>query len=434
MIETIIRVLSYVNAAYFSLLIFFGLFGIWKFRTNYPLLKDKYKFVIIVPSHNEMNIISATIKNLSTINYDSSKYDIFILADNCKDQTATRARETIIANNLKNFHVLERFEKDPMKRGKPHALRWAIDSLERENRFYSKYDFFLILDADNFVQTDLLQHFNSHYLSFNSSNKPVMIQCYLDCKNTRGLIAKGYHISYRILNRFNQLGRSRLNLNAMIGGTGFIMDMAFLKSIGGFKAKSLTEDLEIQTIATLMNKRIAYNHHIRIFDEKPTRIVASYIQKTRWSQGHWWNFFHYGPKALWNSLTHIHNPGKFLRSLDNFIYLSIMVNYVFLFFVFFLGFIQFIFGLGIDTTGVFYWNFGLFAISFFIFYPAAVLQDGTALEKKSFLIEWIPNYFSFVFSSFIYLFSGLTGLFKFRNQHTWVKTKHSINHQDSPHL
>jgi len=426
MMQIILDSLGLINSVYFVILTGLGLLGVFSYRRKYPLIKDKNKFIIFVPSHNESSIIDATIENLSAISYDKKLFQVFILADNCKDDTAKRAKDAINKRLLPNFFVLERNEKDPMKRGKPHAIRWAINLLDGQQNFYKTNDLFLILDADNFVNPDILQHFNSHYESFSKEKRPVMIQSYLDCKNTKGVIARGYHVSYRILNRFSQLSRSRLGLNAMIGGTGFIIDLNFLQSIGGFNAKSLTEDLEIQTIATMMNKKIDYNHYIRVYDEKPTMLKSSFIQKTRWSQGHWWNFFHYGPKILLNGIKRVGKISQFIRSMDNFYYLSIMINYVTLFLNITLTTVLFFAGFEFKFNAIHIINIVLLLISFFIFYPFAVLKDGTALERKKFLIEWIPNYVSFAISSYIYLFSGLNGLLKFSNQHHWVKTTHSV--------
>jgi cellulose synthase/poly-beta-1,6-N-acetylglucosamine synthase-like glycosyltransferase len=391
------------------------------------MIEDKNRFIIFVPSHNVSSIISSTIENLSSIEYSKKLFKVYILADNCKDDTAKRARETISSKNLENFHVLERHDKDPLKRGKPHAIRWAINLLEEKQQFYKPYDLFLILDADNFVNGDILKNFNSHYESFSDPKKPVMIQCYLDCKNTKGVIAKGYHVSFRIVNRFSQLGRSRLGLNAMIGGTGFIINLKFLSDIGGFKAQSLTEDLEMQTIATMMNHRIAYNHYIRVYDEKPTSLRASFIQKTRWAQGHWWNFFHYGPRIFISTIKHVFNFPNFARLLDTLINLSVMINYVALFLNLMSTLISFLINYSFQYTFLQFWNLMLFLISLFIFYPIAFIEDGTKSEKKSLFIDWIPNYLSFMYSSYVYLFSALTGLFKFTNQYHWAKTSHTVN-------
>lgn len=54
---------------------------------------------------------------------------------------------------------------------------------------------------------------------------------------------------------------------------------------------SLTEDFELQIEATCDGKRILWNNNVRIYDEKPTRFYASFRQRTRWAQGHWFVAF-----------------------------------------------------------------------------------------------------------------------------------------------
>ena len=140
-------------------------------------------------------------------------YDIFFIADNCSDHTASTIQSIIEENHLTHFHVLERFNEDPKLRGKPHALQWGIQQLESKNKFYQTYDMLMVLDADNFVDPLLLRHFNSQYLSYPESSKPCMIQCYLDSKNANNIIERGYKVEYRISNRFFQYAKTRLHLN-----------------------------------------------------------------------------------------------------------------------------------------------------------------------------------------------------------------------------
>lgn len=64
---------------------------------------------------------------------------------------------------------------------------------------------------------------------------------------------------------------------------------------------SLTEDFELQIESTCEGKRILWNHNVRIYDEKPTAFRASFRQRTRWAQGHWFVAFK--------------NTGKLFRAL-----------------------------------------------------------------------------------------------------------------------
>ncbi|MGN1207864.1 MAG: glycosyltransferase family 2 protein, partial [Christensenellales bacterium] len=257
------------------------------------MIDDKQKFCIFVPCHNEGGVIKATVENYININYNKDLFDIFFIADNCQDDTAKEIRQAIDDNKIPNFFLFERFVDDPKKKGKPHALRWAIDQLEKDDKFYNKYDMFMILDADNFVDADILKHINSQYLSYKENKRPVMIQTYLDSKNKNSLVARSYYTAYRVTNRFFQLPHHCLGLNLAVGGTGFAMTTEFLKEIGGYNCKSLTEDLEIQSIATLKGKRIVHNINTRVYDEKPTGVKQAYVQRTRWAQGHWFLFFKY---------------------------------------------------------------------------------------------------------------------------------------------
>ena len=43
----------------------------------------------------------------------------------------------------------------------------------------------------------------------------------------------------------------------------------------------------MQVDATIEGRRILWNHHTRVYDEKPTSMKASIKQKIRWGQGHW---------------------------------------------------------------------------------------------------------------------------------------------------
>ena len=151
-----------------------------EYPKDYHIIEDKSKFCIFVPCHNEETVIAATIKNHAKVQYNPELFDIYYLADNCSDATAEKARKAIEKYGIKNFHVLERNVDDPCKKGKPHAINWGIQTLEEGEGFYKKYDMFMILDADNFVDADILKHVNSQYWSINENKRPVMIQTYLD--------------------------------------------------------------------------------------------------------------------------------------------------------------------------------------------------------------------------------------------------------------
>ena len=413
--------------------VFLYLVGFVAHKQKYPIVEDKQKFCIFVPCHNEGPVVASTVENYTHIEYNEELYDIYFIADNCTDDTAKILKNAIAKSGKSNFHVLVRTVKDPNKRGKPHAIRWALDGLESENCFYNKYDMMMILDADNFVDPGILRHINSQYLSI-KGKKPCMIQAYLDSKNNKGLVAKGYFEAYRVTNAFWQMSKQKLHLVPAIGGTGFAASLDFLKEIGGYNCVSLTEDLEIQTIATIKNKRIMYNGNVRVYDEKPTKIRQSFVQRTRWAQGHWYLFFKYLPILfiqLFNPLT----IRSFFRKLDIIIYLSArlfgMVAAIALLMNIFYIVSSWI--LKFDSSYLPLWvqimNYAILALSIIVV-PLSSLYDGSKEEKRRIFIDLIPNVVGLYLVGAIDMIIGFPGLFKCGNQKVWKKTTHQVVSMD----
>ena len=54
---------------------------------------EKHTFALLVAAHNEENVIAQLAESLKGLNYPSDCYDVFVIADNCTDKTAERARE-----------------------------------------------------------------------------------------------------------------------------------------------------------------------------------------------------------------------------------------------------------------------------------------------------------------------------------------------------
>ncbi len=427
-ILTVLFWICEVNVLYYTFLYIVGMIF---HRQRYPIVEDQQKFCVFVPCHNEGPVVAATVENYTHIEYNEELFDIYFIADNCKDNTVAVLTEAIAKSGKKNFHVLVRREKDHKKRGKPHALRWAINKLENENHFYSYYDMMMIFDADNFVDPDIIRHVNSQYLSKKEKRRPVMIQCYLDSKNKKGLIAKGYFVSFRVMNPFWQMSKQKLNLTPGIGGTGYAIRTDFLHEIGGFNCKSLTEDLEIQTLATIKNKRIEYNGNVRIYDEKPTKLKQAMVQKTRWAQGHWYLFFKCVPVLfiqLFNPLT-IKN---FFKKIDCMFYLSarffgLLVSLMIPLSLFFMIACAV---MGVNPNYTPLWvqimNIVISVISIVVV-PLASVYDGSKEEKKHILRDFFPNLLALYIVCIIDMIIGYPGLFKCGNQKVWKKTDHCVN-------
>ena len=116
-------------------------------------VNKKHKFMAIIPAHNEETVIKNLVDSLKMQNYPKELLDIYVIADNCDDDTAKIAEEA-------GATVLKRF--DPEKKTKGYALNWFLGKKIEEN---ADYDAFCIFDADNIVDSNFLKEMNNKLLS-----------------------------------------------------------------------------------------------------------------------------------------------------------------------------------------------------------------------------------------------------------------------------
>lgn len=388
-------------------------FGFKRKTKDYADHDPQSRFLVLVPAHNEEKVIGDIIENLERMDYPRELYDFYVIADNCTDGTAERARSL-------GARVLETHKPTPdAPTGKPLALKRALEQL---GNYAERYDLMMIFDADNLIDTNMFREVNSQYLD---KGKPDFIQCYLGSKNKSGVVAWFYYTSYTITNRFFQLAKYRLGLNCSIGGTGFAMSTAYLAQRGGWTTVSLTEDFEIQVEATLDGRRILWNHNTRVYDEKPTRLRASLRQKTRWAQGHWFVALRNTGKVFSGLFHGRISVGEALSLLT---YMYSLSTYLIALLQFAITLILLLPGFhyapGQLSFGSLLSGLGIFAYSYFmLFYLADWVDNHVAFRWRTIpMMIW-----SVIVNSVIAGLSQLTGLWKHRQQQHWVKTEHSID-------
>lgn len=293
--------LQIVLIFFWSYWLIIGLFGFGKATKVREKIPQK-RFAILIPAHNEEQVIGPLLDNLKQLDYPKHVYDVILIADNSNDKTAEIGRE-------KGAIVLEHTSLPGEPKGKPYAIKYALDYLG--DRLTEDYDAIAIFDADNLVSLNYLKEMNNQLCGGDR-----LIQCYLDSKNPNdNWISAAYATAYYYMNRSWQLAKQRLKLGNAIGGTGFCVDTHLIKEIG-WTARSLTEDLEFTIQCLLKGVPATWCHHARVYDEKPTGFKISMVQRLRWSRGHWDVCTRYSWKLLWKFFT----KGD-LRALDGFLYL-----------------------------------------------------------------------------------------------------------------
>ncbi len=247
-----------------------------KFKEK-PLLTDKkHKFMAIIPAHNEETVIGNLLDSLNAQNYPKELLDIYVIADNCTDNTAQIARD---AGTI----VYER--SDSEKKTKGYAMQWFLNQKIEEN---ADYDAFFVFDADNVVTPDFTLNMNKKLCQGEE-----VVQGYRDIKNPSDTwVTAGYALFYWTMHRFYHLARYNLGLSPLLNGTGFMVKFDLVKA-EGWNTKTLTEDIEFSLINIAKGRKLGWATDAIVYDEQPLGFKQSWTQRTRWSVGHLQCFKHY---------------------------------------------------------------------------------------------------------------------------------------------
>jgi len=232
-------------------------------------VKKDHKFMAIIPAHNEEAVVGNLIESLKNQTYNKELYDIYVIADNCTDNTARIARDA-------GAIVYERF--DETKKTKGYALDWFLQQKIEEN---ADYDAFCVFDADNIVDKNFFKAMNKKLCQGEE-----VVQGYRDIKNpSDSWVSAGYAIFYWTMNRFYHLARYNLGLSPLINGTGFMVKFDIIKPTG-WNTNTLTEDIEFSLKQIIKGRKLGWATDAIVYDEQPEVFKASWKQRSRWTVGH----------------------------------------------------------------------------------------------------------------------------------------------------
>lgn len=309
-----------VNSILLGLQIILALIGVYQFTLSlFGIIRKKKtrqfeptkSFAVLVAAHNEEKVIGALLDNLKQMNYPKELYDIFVICDNCTDNTAEIARSH-------GVYACER--RNPDLRGKGYAIEWMLKQLWKHPR---SYDAIVMFDADNLASPDFLNEMNNDLCS-----GARVIQGYLDTKNPHdSWITEAYGVTYWYCMRLWQLSRTNLKMANTLGGTGMCFETKLLQEMG-WGATSLVEDLEFTVRCVQRGINPVLNYNAKVYDEKPVTFNASARQRLRWMQGHFTVARRYFFPLLWQSIKE-RNLAKFDTALYTITVYNVLVTFLF---------------------------------------------------------------------------------------------------------
>lgn len=397
---TVIVALAESTVILFLLYYYYVSIGGWRKREEEKDYNPEKRFALITAAHNEEAVIRYHLESIKNLSYPAELFDIYVIADNCTDNTAAIAREEGVI-------VCERFSP---QRGKGFALEWMFEKLF--NMEEQKYDAICLFDADNVVSSNFLLEMNSKLKQGYRS-----IQGYLDTKNpTDSWVTACYATAYWSMNRMWQLARYNKGLSNALGGTGVCLEYKLLQEYG-WGATCLTEDLEFTMKLLLNGIKTSWAHEAKVYDEKPVYFSQTWRQRTRWLSGHWDVCFRYAIPLIKKGFRE-----RKWYPIDGAIYLCQPFLITIMFLTFLFAGAAYFFPEPIYASPLaslapnwFWWSFGILGYC----YPMLGL-----------VLEGAPRraYFYYI----TYPFYGLTwfpvtfwGLLNYKNQGEWAHTEHS---------
>ncbi len=275
-------------------------------RRSHDVSQASHRYAFLLAARNEENVIGHLIDSIKGQSYPSHLVDIYVVADNCTDDTAAVAKEA-------GAICYERFDKE--KVGKGFALTWLLHKIKEKEGAYNAYDAYVIFDADNILDKDYLK-----YMDIEFSNGFNVVTGYRNSKNFgTNWITAGYSVAFMREAQYVNRPRRILHSSATVSGTGYLFSSALLEKHDGWPYHLLTEDIEMSADYIVNGEKIGYAENAMFYDEQPTRFWQSWAQRIRWTHGFYQVVFRYGKGLLGNLFK---DKSMFLSRYDMFMFLA----------------------------------------------------------------------------------------------------------------
>lgn len=265
LLKILVIIINFISISY---MVYYVAIAMFAFRKDKIRLKNttKKKFAIIIPARNEEVVIGNLVESLNNQNYPKDKYDIFVVPNNCDDNTEEVAR---------NFKAQIISCENIITKSKGDVLRYAFKYLKE-----SDYDAYLIFDADNIVHPNFIEEMN-----YTLCQGFRIAQGYRDSKNPSDTwVSSSHSLHYIIQNYFMNRARMNINKSCFVNGTGFMISKEYLDE-NGYNSLTITEDIELNVNCGLNNEQIAFVENAITYDEQPNTFSVSWKQRKRWSVG-----------------------------------------------------------------------------------------------------------------------------------------------------
>lgn len=264
MLDIIVDILGWIAKIFTGYTAIMGIFCLLP-RKNYPVAEPKTKFALLIPARNEENVIESLIQSLRAQDYPADLFDIFVIPNNCTDDTETVAQQS----GAQILHCT-----GPVST-KGEVLQQIFKLL------MGKYDAYCVFDADNIVNPQFLSRMNDAI----AAGAKVAKSRQSALNPYDNWVSGGYDLYFQSINLLHSRARAWFPLSAKLIGTGFMVTDSLMQELGGWNTETLTEDIEFAALCATRGYKVHYVQDAINYDEEPLSFTVSMRQRRRWSAG-----------------------------------------------------------------------------------------------------------------------------------------------------
>ena len=249
-----------ISVAYITFYALVSLFSRKGIKTVDVPESPESTFLVLFPAYSEDRVIVGSVKKFLLQNYPQDKYHVAVISDHQQESTER------LLSDLPVTLLRPVFDKS----SKAKALQYAISEVS------GQYDYVVVLDADNIVETDFL-----HRLNILLKEGYKAVQCHRCAKNSDSSVSVLDGVSEEINNTLFRKAHNLIGLSSALIGSGMCFDYSWFSS-HVTKLTTAGEDRELEVFLLREGIYIKYADDILVFDEKVSSADNFQRQRQRW--------------------------------------------------------------------------------------------------------------------------------------------------------
>lgn len=240
-----------------------------KLKKNPEEFNPDYKpFVsVMIPSHNEQDVIAKTVENVLAMDYEN--FEVIVIDDRSTDETALRIKE--LEEKYDKVKAVIR-PKDAFP-GKSAVLNDVLPM--------SKGEAVLVFDADARIEPDFLSKLVPH---LEKDNVGAVQARKVIINREENFLTRCQDNEYALDTSF-QVSRNFIKGAVELRGNGELIKREALNDINGWNNYTITDDLDMSTRLHIKGWDVRFCADVCVYEEAVVKFLPLLKQRRRWVEG-----------------------------------------------------------------------------------------------------------------------------------------------------